>query len=221
MQTKHLDADFEIKDVSEAGTFEGFASRFGELDSDADKVAAGAFKASLRDHKRKNRMPALLWQHDTREPIGAWRDMRETDEGLVAKGELFVDDIPRAKQAHKLMKEGALSGLSIGFHTVESEIDSKKGIRTLTKVDLFEVSLVTFPALDTARITSVKAALEAGDMPTEREVEAFLRESGFSRKQACHMAAEWKSVTQRESGDGMNDVVAALRETAAAMRANA
>lgn len=219
MQTKHIDGAFSVKAVSGAGMFEGFASRFGELDQVGDIVAAGAFSKSLNDHASKGLMPALLWQHDMAEPIGKWHEMRETAEGLEVRGELFVDDIPRAKSAYKLLKEKAISGLSIGYRTKAADMDRSTGVRTLKELDLREVSLVTEPALESARVTSVKAALSAGETLTVREVEAFLRESGFSRKEACHMAAEWKTATQRESGDGSEELVSALKSMAAEMRA--
>ena len=181
-----LDFDFEVKAIDDEapGTFEGYASIFGETDQVNDIVAAGAFKRTLRYHRGKKRMPALLWQHDTSEPIGVWKELKEDDTGLLAKGKLFVDEIPRAKQAHALLKENGLSGMSIGYRTVKSSIDDRKGVRTLLDVDLFEVSLVTFPALDSARVSAVKG------VKTIREFEAFLRdEGGFSAVAAKRIAS--------------------------------
>lgn len=174
MDNEHLDFAFELKalDDEAVGSFEGYASVFGETDQVNDIVAQGAFKRTLRQHRGKKRMPALLWQHDTREPIGVWKQMKEDDTGLLGKGKLFVDEIPRARQAHALMKENGLSGLSIGFRTVKSSVDDRKGVRTLLDVDLFEVSLVTFPALDSARVSAVKGH------KTIREFESFLRDEG-------------------------------------------
>ena len=137
-------------------------------------------------------MPKLLWAHDTREgPIGKWLDMREDATGLRVEGELFVDDIPRARQAHALLKGDALDGLSIGYKTVDSAVDRNTGVRTLKKVKLFEVSLVTFPMLDTARVSAVKTAMCNGTLPDYRDVERWLRdEGGFSQRQAKAFVAK-------------------------------
>lgn len=209
---RHLDAALELKQLSETGTFEGMASLFGVIDSMDDVVERGAFSKTLKAHREKNRMPALLWQHDAREPIGVFREIFENDAGLVVKGELFIDDIPRARQAHKLMKENALSGLSIGFRLIDSEIDPKQGVRRIKEVDLFEVSLVTFPALDSARVANVKAALrklDGDDIPTEREFEAFLRDAGLSKKQSkAFLALGYAGLTQRDADDGETLVTA-------------
>lgn len=180
-----FDAHFELKALHEDGTFEGYASVFDVEDDMRDVVAPGAFRASLAAHRKAGRMPALLWQHDRTEPIGGWLDLREDATGLYVKGRLFVADIPRARQAHALLKGGGLSGLSIGFRTVQAEIDETSGIRKLIEIELFEVSLVTFPALESARVTSVKA----GTHPSAREVEHRLRAGGFSRRQAKALMA--------------------------------
>lgn len=168
MDTKTLDFSAEFKalgDGEATGTFEGYASVFGDKDVVDDIVQRGAFRRTLREHRAKKRLPALLWQHDTREPIGVWLELKEDRTGLYGKGRLFVDDIPRARQAHALLRSNGLSGLSIGYRTVESKIDEKNKTRTLLDVELFEVSLVTFPALDSARVSDVKAVTSFGDLP--------------------------------------------------------
>jgi HK97 family phage prohead protease len=201
MNNKTLDFEFEFKLLpdEEPGTFEGYASVFGETDHVSDIVQKGAFKKTLAAAKKKKRPPALLWQHDTRQPIGAWDTMEEDDKGLYGKGRLLIDDIPVARQAHALMKNNGLSGLSIGYRTIRSKVDETAQIRTLVEVELFEVSLVTFPALDSARVNGVKAG-EGSDM-TIREFEAFLRdEGGFSIA-----AAKAIAVGGYKSGSGLRD----------------
>ena len=218
MSQKILNSTFEIKGFEKNGAFEGYASVFDDLDSAQDRVVKGAFKKTLDKCSRTGRMPALLWQHDAREPIGVWREMFEDQKGLYVKGELFVDEIPRARQAYKLMCEGGLSGLSIGFKTVQSELNPQTGERFLTEVDLLEVSMVTFPALDTARISSVKDKLIAGEIPNEREFEAFLRDAGFSRKQAKGMiAGGYKNLSLRDAGQE-NNGTSVLYELSAKIR---
>lgn len=187
---KIFSSPFEIRALEESGTFEGYASVFDDADHSKDKVAPGAFADTLAEHKMNNRLPPMLWQHDTKEPIGAWREMFEDKRGLYVRGELFIDDIPKARQAHKLLRENVVTGLSIGFRTVTSAFNPKTGERTLTKIDLLEVSMVTFPALESARVSSVKTMMAKGDIPDKREFEVFLRDAGFSRKQAKGLIAD-------------------------------
>ena len=184
-----LTSPLELKFVAGSGTFEGYASVFHVTDSANDRVAPGAFKKSLAAAQAENRLPPLLWQHDAQKPIGIWHDMFEDSHGLFVRGELFVDDIAQAREAYKLMKEGVVTGLSIGYRTLQSERDAKSGARILTAVELLEVSMVTFPANTMARVRHVKSLLDDGQTPSEREFEAFLREAGWSRKQAKGLIA--------------------------------
>lgn len=180
MTLERLIVPCELKSVDESQRrFEGYGSVFGTLDSYADVVAPGAFKRSLKDWKTKKRAPALLWQHDTASPIGVYEEMREDETGLYVKGRL--SDVQRGREAYTLLSDGALSGLSIGFRTLKSSMDEETGIRTLTELELWEVSLVTFPANDAARVMGVKTA----DFPEEREFDEWLRrDAGLSRAEA-------------------------------------
>lgn len=168
-----------LKALSEDGEFEGYASTFGNVDNGGDIAVKGCFMASLR--ARPASAVKMLWQHDRDDIIGQWLEMREDDRGLYAKGRLFISDIQQAREAHFLMKSGVLDGLSIGFQCLKDEWDSVNSVRRLVEVDLREVSLVTFAMNELAAVQSVKA----GELPTEREFEAFLqRDAGFSAKQA-------------------------------------
>lgn len=223
----YFDSAFEVKFQAETGQFEGYASVFDVVDSARDRMAPGAFKKSLQDAARLGRQPPLLWQHDAAQPIGAWREIFEDSHGLFVRGDLFVADIPRAKEAYKLMQEKVVNGLSIGYRVKQSQRDPKTGIRLLTEVELLEISMVTFPANDSARIVRVKSALAAGSLPSEREFEAFLRDAGFSRKQAKGLLADgYKSlqhdvVLRRDAGaenDAARPEVAAVRHLADTIR---
>jgi hypothetical protein len=161
MTTLNFDRPFELKFLSEAGVFEGYASVFNVTDSVNDVIVPGAFKESLNKFHEMKRLPPLLWQHDSLEPIGAWREMYEDGHGLFVKGELFVNTIPLAKEAYKLLKENVVTGLSIGYRVRDSHRDKKNGVRVLTQVDLLEVSLVTFPANDQARVSGVKKRVDS------------------------------------------------------------
>jgi HK97 family phage prohead protease len=125
-------------------------------------------------------MPAMLWQHDSNEPIGVWTEMVEDSKGLRIKGKLALDTT-RGKEAHALLKMGALNGLSIGFVSKQWAYDRETEVRTLTEIDLWEVSLVTFPANEKARVTNVKAADE---LATPKDAERILRDAGFSKSDA-------------------------------------
>ena len=202
MKTKQrLDMPLTIKSVSDNGEFEGYGSVFGVEDSYGDVVVRGAFAASLAKWQEKGRLPALLWQHNMSEPIGIYTEMREDDTGLFVKGRLLIDADPLAKRAHGHMKAGSLSGLSIGYMLDDYDYDKEKGIWILKAIDLWEVSLVTFPANDEARISDVKSLLERGETPPPSKVEKALREVGFSGTQAkAFMAKGYSAITPREAG---------------------
>lgn len=201
MQTKQrLDVPLTLKSVSDNGEFEGYGSVFGVEDSYGDVVIRGAFAASLAKWKEKGRLPAMLWQHQMSEPIGIYTEMREDDTGLLVKGRLLIDDDPLAKRAHGHMKAGSLTGLSIGYMLDDYEYDKEKGVWVLKAIDLWEVSPVTFPANDEARITDVKSLLARGETPPPSKVERALREVGFSCSQAkAFMAKGYGAVSPREA----------------------
>lgn len=176
----------EVKAVGDEGVVEGYGSVFNTEDSYGDVITPGAFDASLKAHKAEGTMPAMLWQHNTDAPIGVWEEMTEDGNGLMVKGRLILES-PRAAEAFALLKAKALNGLSIGFMAKQWTISRDTEIRTLTEIDLWEVSLVTFPANGKARVTQIKQMLEGeglDDIQTLRDAEKFLRDVGFSRQEA-------------------------------------
>ncbi len=223
---------FEVKSLSEtdggALSFEGYGSVFGTVDSYGDTIAKGAFVDSLKEWKAKGKLPKLLLQHgggffggsvDDLVPVGKWTEMREDSHGLWMKGYLFNVDTDRQKATSAAMREGELDGLSIGFQTVKAERDEDKGTRTLTEVRLWEVSLVTFPANDPARVLAVKAD---GVLPSEREFERFLRDAGFSQKQAKTLIASgFRTLARDASAQNTEDIhrlLSALSQRAAILK---
>ena len=176
----------EIRAVSDDGSIEGYGSVFGVRDDYDDVIAAGAFVDSLKGHKDAGTMPAMLWQHSADEPIGVWTDMVEDAKGLKVKGQLALATT-RGKEAHALLKLGALNGLSIGFVSKQWAYDRETEIRTLTEIDLWEVSLVTFPANSKARVTNVKAATD--EIAAPKDAERILREAGFSKADATSLVS--------------------------------
>lgn len=136
--------------VTDGTEIEGYASLFGQTDQGGDVVAAGAYSASLAKLAAADRRVKLLWQHDPAQPIGVWDEVKEDGKGLYVKGRLLTD-ISKGREAASLIEAGALDGLSIGYRTVKASRD-EAGRRVLQEVELWEVSLVTFPMLPTARV---------------------------------------------------------------------
>jgi HK97 family phage prohead protease len=150
-ETKSVACD--LKTVDADGSFSGYASRFNVVDLGRDLVLPGAFKESIA--RRGPRGIKMLFQHDPAEPIGVWLEVREDAHGLYARGRI-LPEVERGREVLALMRAGALDGLSIGFRTVEGRTDPKSGVRKLSRVDLWEISVVTFPMLPEARVSAVK-----------------------------------------------------------------
>jgi len=180
LEMKFLPRD--LKDVGTDGSFEGYASLFEMEDLGRDVIAPGAFRESLQ--RRGPSGVKLLFQHDANQPIGVWTALREDKRGLHVEGQL-MPDVARAREVASLMRAGALDGLSIGFRALKSRRDPRSGIRRIEKVDLWEISIVTFPMLPGARVTRVKSRLLRDSGVTERDFERWLtREAGLTRSEA-------------------------------------
>lgn len=209
MELKYIDRPFEVKAVDDKGRFSGYGSVFGNVDAYQEVVAPGAFAESLAAWKDAGKLPPVLWQHRSGEPIGPYLEMREDAHGLFVEGQLLVDDVARAKEARALMKAKAVNGLSIGFVTREDSFDKVTGVRTLKKIDLWEVSVVTFPANPAAQISNVKSAVEA--LESLAEAERYLRDAGgFSKSAALAFIARIKSLSGRSDSDELGDLKRAL-----------
>jgi uncharacterized protein len=148
-------APLALAAISEAGLFEGYASLFDVADLGRDVVKKGAFAACLK--KRGADAIKMLWQHDPAEPIGVWLAIEEDTIGLKVRGRLNLA-VARARETLSLMREGAVDGLSIGFRAERATQDRKTGLRLLQRLELWEISIVTFPMLPQARVTAVKLA---------------------------------------------------------------
>lgn len=198
MQYKHF--QFEVKADGENRTISGRGSVFGNVDRGGDVVQAGAFSESIAS----GRKVAMLFQHDSSEVIGKWTTIRQDADGLYVEGQLA--DTPRGKEVYELLKMGALDGLSIGYRTVEWKWNEE--VRIIEKAELWEVSVVTFPMNEEARIDAVKAA----EM-TEREMERKLtRDAGFSRSVAQALLAGGYDAVKgtRDAADELEELRAAL-----------
>src|SRR6478736_3943797 len=211
LKRKTRDFGLEVKDVSEAGQFSGYASVYDTIDSYGEVVAPGAFAASLRDWKAKGRFPPALWQHDRTQPVGPFTKMEEDAKGLYVEGKLLVDDVQRAREARALMQAGAISGMSIGFDVVAEEHDSKAKLITLKEINLWEVSIVTFPANKEAQIEAVKSLMDdirdGHGLPSLKQFEGFLREAGFSNLQSKAIASKGLGPLLREVESGDDETI--------------
>lgn len=194
----------QIKAAGDDGTVEGYGSVFGVRDNYDDVIAKGAFVQSLKDHKAAGTMPAMLWQHDADKPIGVWTEMVEDEKGLRIKGQLAMETV-KGKEAHALLKMGALNGLSIGFISKEWAYDRDTEVRTLTAIDLWEVSLVTFPANEKARVTNVKSADE---LQAPKDAEKVLRDAGFSKSDATAFVSRVMRMGEVRSDSASSTAVA-------------
>lgn len=203
-----------------AMTFAGYGARFNNVDAYGDVIAPGAFTRTLKEARSSGNWPAMLLQHgsflggDDNMPVGVWTEMREDDKGLWVEGQLA--DTQRGRDAYALLKMSprpAINGMSIGFRATEWTMRTKpdEPRRTLKAVDLFEVSLVTFPANSKARVESVKSADE---IKTIREFEEFLRDvGGFSNAQAKAIASQgFKGSDPRDEDDAEQVMRQALRQ---------
>jgi uncharacterized protein len=172
----------DMKSVADDGAFEGYASIFGRQDLGRDVVMPGAFRDTLA--ARGPGGVRMLFQHNPAEPIGVWEALAEDAKGLFARGRL-MPSVTRAREVLSLMRAGAIDGLSIGFRTVKAHRDRARGVRRIEKVDLWEISIVTFPLLPEARIATAKARPFAGRRPSEREFERWLtQDAGLTRTEA-------------------------------------
>jgi HK97 family phage prohead protease len=205
MTIKVRDFDLSIKSVADDGLFSGWASVYGNVDHDNEIVAAGAFTESLAARKAKGRKLPILWSHRVDQPLGVYDHVEDRDKGLYVEGRLLTEDVPKAREVHALLKNGVVDGLSIGYSVISSSYDEKTSVRTLTRLDLEEVSICMFPCNEEARIDAVKFKLAHGGLPTLPEFEKLLRESGFSKSQAAVVANRGLShLLRSESGASAN-----------------
>lgn len=208
MNLTHKSFSFEVKLDAQTRRLSGYASVFGNVDSYGDTVLPGAFSKSI-----SVRMPKMLYQHDSNDLIGVWDTAREDAKGLYVEGRLA--ETPLGDEVYTLAKMGALDSMSIGYNTLQSEYDAK-GVRLLKELDLWEVSLVTFPANDQATITNVKAL---NGVPFDKlhehkdRIEAALRDAGASNAAAKYIASLVQPPALRDAGgDELNKLSQHFRE---------
>ena len=159
-ERKKLEFFLEVKALDNVGRFAGYASVFDVVDSQKDIILRGAVAQTLKGRVGDIKM---LWQHQQDEPIGVFERMFEDSRGLYVEGRLLLD-VAKARKAYSLLKERAVGGLSIGYSPIKYRTHEKTGVQMLTEVELWEISLVTFPANEAAKITVVKQASHPGQL---------------------------------------------------------
>lgn len=196
---KFLNLPTEFKAAGDTGRFEGYAAIFGNIDLGGDIIERGAFKEFVTNRDGKT---VILWQHSTRDPVGVAK-VRQDDKGLAFEGELVMED-PTARKAHAHMKAGSVNGMSIGYDVLDGGAEIlNSGIRTLSKLKLWEISPVTFGMNPLAGIDAVKAAAK---IHTIREFEDFLRDAGgYSGAQAKLLASGGYKALMEHRDDGDMD----------------
>lgn len=181
-ETKRM--PIKLERVKLDGSFTGYASLFHKVDQGKDAVAPGAFKASLKGRPASS--IRMLFQHDPDQPIGVWKKITEDAKGLYVEGQI-TRGVGRSEEILELMRAGAVDGLSIGFKTMRAKVNPETKVRWILSADLWEISVVTFPLLEGARIENVKSAF-GSNLPTKRELERWLmRDAGLSQRDAKRM----------------------------------
>jgi len=208
MKSETLDVQAELKAYSddedeEKGVFSGYGSIFGNKDLGNDVMMQGAFSKSIASKGPKG--VKLLYQHDTKEPIGVFDEIIEDKKGLRVKGRLAMGT-QKGREVYELMKMGAIDGLSIGYRVSPkgAMYDERGKKRMLKEVDLMEISAVTFPMNTRARVQAVK-----GEQRTVREWEGFFRDEGGLSRSESKMAANavTNALDQREVGIEQKEVM--------------
>jgi HK97 family phage prohead protease len=197
--------DIECKFASDkTGVFSGYGAVFGNIDAGGDLIEKGAFKQTLREWEDKGKFPPMLLQHgggmfgggaDDMLPVGKWTSMEENAKGLKVEGELFALGTERGQYIYEGLKAGALDGLSIGYRTKKFTNGTKPNEprRKIEALELVELSIVSFPMNDKARVGAVKSEFDA------RELEASLRDADLSRSEAVKAVAVFRKWLQREA----------------------
>lgn len=192
MQHKLIDlSNIEVKfDDARRGFFSGYASKFGSVDSYGDTVIPGAYAATLENRQRPVQM---RWNHYG-EVIGKWTEIRETEHGLWVEGELTPGH-SKAEDVYASLKHGAVTGMSIGYR-INKGIPNSTGGVDLHEIELVEISVVESPADLAAQIGDIKSAID--ELKTVRDIERFVRESGYAKEDAVMLVSRIKSIVRGE-----------------------
>jgi uncharacterized protein len=188
MKIEHKTISFKMDESEEEGVFKGIGSGFGDVDQGGDIMLSTCFDECLS--KKKPNQIKCLWQHNQKEPLGYYRSLIPTPDGLEVEGKIFSTTL--GKDALVLMKGDELGngvdGLSIGFRIKDFKYEDRDGVRVrvIYKADLVEISIVTFPMHLRCRVGDVKNMTieDIEQLNTLPEMEDFLKELGVSQRGA-------------------------------------
>lgn len=199
MKTRAISRPFEVRELGDDGQVVGYGSVFDVVDSYRDIVMPGAFLASIQKLKDTGRKLPMLWQHRSDMPVGVWDEIAEDSRGLLMRGTLALD-VHKAREARALMKMKAVRGLSIGFSVPKGgeEFDQSRNVTLLKQVELWETSIVTFPANEAAMVEEVRSEEIRRALSTKRNLERFLRDAGLPRSVAEQLASAFEPDDQGE-----------------------
>ncbi len=188
---KTMQASFDVKNITDEGVIEGYGNVFNVKDHALDITMKGAFSKSLSDIKSNGKTLPLLYQHKADEPIGVFTELSEDQHGLKVKAQINLDT-QKGREVLSLIKQKAISGLSIGYRTIREEWDGKQKANLLHELDIHEISAVTFPCNEASRIDLVKSLLEHSQLPSQPELEKALKETGLTNTQAKMIVAKYQ-----------------------------
>lgn len=197
MNKMHLGVtEFKALDDGEM-TFSCYGNTKGNVDHAWDRTVDGAYQGSIDEHMQKGTMPKMFWMHDAYStPVGVWQVMKEDAKGLYLEGKLANTE--KGREIYELMKMGALDSFSIGYSVVEEKWNEEMRCNDLIKLNIREISVVTFACNEESRLVGIKAKLDENELPTKRELERFLNEQGLSRKQATIIASRYNDAPEPE-----------------------
>lgn len=186
--------ELQVKTIAPDGSFDGILAVYNNVDLGGDSILPGAFTKTIREHG--NEVP-MLWQHDTKEPIGTLT-LTDSQDALLVKGQLLME-LPMAQKAYALLKAQIIKGLSIGYDTIKK--DTEAGVRKLKEIRLWEGSVVTFPMNQLAMVTAIKSLLEKKDDFNTELAEIQLRDGGYQIMNALGNALyslPWQSMSKED-----------------------
>jgi HK97 family phage prohead protease len=206
-----------VQSDANARTFEGYGSIFGNVDHAGDVVQAGAFKQSLAAHRAAGTWPPMFFNHNPSQVPGKWIDLREDARGLWVKGQL--SNTPLGSEMRELLRDGSISGLSIGYKVTDSDYD-KHNNHVLKAIDLWEISIVSLPANPVARADTSTVKQESDVIVPIRQFERFLHEHlSMSNSNARRFAsAFWGQYKSLQQGEPLTTSLDTLREDLQSVR---
>ncbi len=194
MGNKTLDLGvLEFKALSGERTFSCYGNVKGNIDHALDRVVDGAYRDSITSHKAAGTMPKFFWMHNPWDtPVGVWTAMEEDSKGLYLEGRF--SNTPKGNELYELYKDNALDSFSIGYRVNDEKWNNTLGCNDLIKIDVREISAVTFACNEESRLVDIKSKLGEGKVLTKAELRELLESvpAGLSKRQIERITADYK-----------------------------